>query len=348
MGAETWEDAEQMDQEPEAAAVARTPLEELAELAVRLRREEPERQASRPGGLLAQGWETLSRRLAMPMVCVHAAGRCSPLDTHGIPVAVELPVADIIRRFWTLLGGVRPVLLVHDGVAGNFLQLLELVDDRIVYADPTPGETTLREGQNAAGVAAEEYGRGKWAVRPYELERVLVGVLVQPSRWFEVYGDGGAVRYQELADTDLWRHFQLREVSRDGEEVTVLAGDFQNSVVLRFFVGGRGRIRLAELWLRSEWAVLSGRRANPFGLEIAKAFGQALTPKPDRAAAEEALSGLRPSKTLADREFDPATPAGQLDGAYTGEMPDFWMDFQMSALELRRDRGWQVLAVHTF
>ncbi|MGH3756889.1 hypothetical protein [Actinophytocola sp.] len=112
------------------------------ELAARhVQGEDPERYGSGQGGrTIGQAWHTTFTMFGIPMACVLVAGR-PPAGTEGIPVVIELSLADVMRRIEELLahGDTSIVAFVHDGRTGHVVNLVGQHGDRIVYTDPCRG-----------------------------------------------------------------------------------------------------------------------------------------------------------------------------------------------------------------
>ncbi len=285
------------------------------------------------GATVVQAWRTTLAVSGMKLVCLLSSGK-PDVDTAEIPVTSVFAPGDLAKLLAHLLTSGEQTAsaataFVNDGKSGHSITLLGATADAssFRYYDPWPGESLLAKAQNAAGVDAQPEPDGAWRITGEELQRVLVGVFIDPTAWADLNGVEYRIPYEELQESDFWKFFHLSETAREEAAdartlVKLQPGGFADKLDLELELGDGGRVRRALLALDRSWVANPETGLDPFALDIAASFVRTLTPPAcgspfpldDRRTLRLGRAGYRGER---GQERPPAhrTPAGALSRA---------------------------------
>jgi hypothetical protein len=247
------------------------------------------------GATLAQAWNTAFALSGIPFVCV-LMPRDVPSDVTGIPHVVHMSAGDVSDALASMFQARRPAaaqIFVHDGVSGHSVTLLDHATDQdaFVFMDPWPGRSRLSAGHNSAGIDATHIDGQRWRVRRDDLARVLHAVFMWPAYWAELQGSAYDIRIERLQASEFWTFFRLRERGRTEDatgrtHVQFGPGAFADQVAMSMDLDAAGNVCTVSLRIARGFVGAGTRGLNPLAIDVAKGFLLAVTPQPDRGAAE--------------------------------------------------------------
>ena len=259
------------------------------------------------GATLEQAWRAQFLVTGMFQVCLMASGR-SAVPTAAIRRTVMFTPSDLVQtlaRAFTLDSRFACMTFVFDSHMGHCITLLghDPSTSSFVYHDPWPVRSLLCRENNAADVAAEPAEGGAWRITASELVTIIFATFIWPTTWADLTGVSYKITYSQLKNSDFWAFFNLHEVSRDKEPmdydwidrtiVFLETGGFPEEIKLQVQLDASERIRQAVLALHRPWMIGKPWGINPFALDIAKSFLDALTPNQDRGDVEPLIEGIR-------------------------------------------------------
>lgn len=267
--------------------------------------EEGQRQYGDPekGATVEQVWRTSGVLSGKTLLCLLSTDRPS-IETGEIDRVIKMKskeLVDTLVEMSGIDGTIRgTTILYHDGHMGHciYFRGYDSQSSRFSYHDPWPGDSLLSREFNAAGIDAQKSDK-YWTITSAELEKVIVAALVYRPLWSEYTGEKYCMTYDELAASDFWGFFHLKEVDRKSLDdtqntlVRLKPGRFQSDIDLNVTVNQKNRLIEGVLNLKRSWIVGPPHGLNPMAIDILKSFIAVLVPPPDAEQASALVDMLR-------------------------------------------------------
>ena len=277
------------------------------------------------GSTLEQTWRLRLSSSGLRLVCLVAANRVG-LVTTSIPTVERLPpeeLGDVISRLLTENPNTSLHPFVYDGARGYAISLTsyDATSRNFAIIEPNPAESKL---------GTKRAGDGSWVLHADDLSRVICGLFLPPPIWADLTGLNYTINYASLKDTELWSFFGLRETKRqdianDQSIVFLEPGGFKKENRIQIRLDHNDRIRGAVLLQARPW-MISDDNVNPFALDLAKGFINALTPQPDDT--KDLVAGIWALKSLEEMKATNITPSSEIGHflqVYVGAKQEAWV-----------------------